>query len=117
VSDGDERGTSERPSEPSITVSDGDERGTSERPSEPSVTVSDADELVLDCRGMRCPMPVIELARHIGEVPVGGTVVVVATDVAARVDVPAWCRMRGQEYVGEEVAEDGTPALRVRRVA
>jgi tRNA 2-thiouridine synthesizing protein A len=97
-------------------VSDGDERGTSERPSEPSTTVSDGDELVLDCRGMRCPMPVIELARHIGEVPLGGTVLVVATDVAARVDVPAWCRMRGQEYVGEEAAEDGTPALRVRRV-
>ena len=31
---------------------------------------------------------------------------------AARVDVPAWCRMRGQEYVGEDAAADGTPALR-----
>jgi tRNA 2-thiouridine synthesizing protein A len=109
VSEEDERGTSERPSEPSSAVS--------ERPSDRSGPVSDGDELVLDCRGMRCPMPVIELARRIGDVPVGGTVVVVATDVAARVDVPAWCRMRGQEYVGEEVADDGTPALRVRRVA
>lgn len=72
-------------------------------------------DLVLDCRDMRCPMPVIELARRIGDVPVGDTVAVVATDVAARVDVPAWCRMRGQEYVGEEVAGDGTPAFVVRR--
>ncbi len=72
-------------------------------------------DLVLDCRDMRCPMPVIELARRIADVPVGDTVAVVATDVAARVDVPAWCRMRGQEYVGEEVADDGTPAFVVRR--
>lgn len=74
-----------------------------------------SDDLVLDCRGMRCPMPIIELARRIGDVPVGGTVAVVATDVAARVDVPAWCRMREQDYVGEEAAEDGTPVFVVRR--
>ena len=72
-------------------------------------------DLELDCRGMRCPMPIIELARRIGDVPVGGTVAVVATDVAARVDVPAWCRMREQDYVGEEVAADGTPVFVVRR--
>ena len=39
----------------------------------------------------------------------------VTTDVAARVDVPAWCRMRGQEYVGEGAADDGTPSYLVRR--
>ncbi|GAA1475957.1 hypothetical protein GCM10009623_04030 [Nocardioides aestuarii] len=74
-------------------------------------------DLELDCRGMRCPMPVIELARRIEDVPVGGTVAVAATDVAARVDVPAWCRMREQDYVGEEVADDGTPVFVVRRRA
>ena len=74
-------------------------------------------DLELDCREMRCPMPVIELARRFGEVPVGGVVAVAATDVAARVDVPAWCRMREQEYVGEEPAADGTPRFLVRRVS
>jgi tRNA 2-thiouridine synthesizing protein A len=74
-------------------------------------------DLELDCRGMLCPLPVIELGRRIGEVPVGGTVAVAATDVAARTDVPAWCRMRGQEYVGEESAADGTPSYVVRRTA
>lgn len=74
-----------------------------------------AVELELDCRGMRCPMPVIELGRRYAEVPVGAVVAVVATDVAARVDVAAWCRMRGQEYVGEDAAADGTPRYLVRR--
>ena len=56
--------------------------------------------LVLDCTGMRCPLPVIVLARRIGEVPVGAVVRVLADDPAARNDLPAWCRMRGQEYIG-----------------
>ena len=72
-------------------------------------------DLELDCRGMRCPMPVIELARRLEDVEVGSTIGVVATDVAARVDVSAWCRMRGQEYVGEAVAADGVPIFVVRR--
>jgi TusA-related sulfurtransferase len=74
-------------------------------------------DLELDCRGMLCPMPVIELARRLADVPVGGTVAVVATDAAARVDVPAWCRMREQEYVGEDIAADGVPRYAVRRLS
>ena len=35
-------------------------------------------DLELDCRGMLCPLPVIELARRIGEVEVGEMVAVVA---------------------------------------
>ena len=74
-------------------------------------------DLELDCRDQLCPMPVIELARRIGEVEPGQVVAVVADDSAARVDVAAWCRMRGQEYVGEQTADDGTPAYLVRRVS
>ena len=73
-------------------------------------------DLELDCRGMLCPAPVIALGRHLADVPVGGTLAVVATDVAARVDVPAWCRMRGQEYAREDTAEDGSPRYVVRRL-
>ena len=59
-------------------------------------------DLELDCRGMLCPLPVIELGKRYAEVAVGGVVAVLADDVAARTDIPAWCRMRGQEYLGEE---------------
>jgi tRNA 2-thiouridine synthesizing protein A len=76
-----------------------------------------APYLELDCRGLLCPLPVIELARRLGDVPVGATIAVVATDAAARVDVPAWCRMREQEYVGEETADDGAPRYVVRRLS
>ncbi|MFI6643874.1 cysteine desulfurase/sulfurtransferase TusA family protein [Streptomyces sp. NPDC050504] len=72
-------------------------------------------DLVVDAIGKRCPIPVIELAKGIGDVPVGGVVRVLADDEAARLDVPAWCEMRGQEYVGAEELERGV-AYVVRRV-
>ncbi|MFC9057809.1 cysteine desulfurase/sulfurtransferase TusA family protein [Streptomyces sp. NPDC057074] len=73
-------------------------------------------DLVVDAVGRRCPIPVIELAKVIGDVPVGGTVRVLSDDEAARLDIPAWCEMRGQEYVGEERADRGTAYL-VRRIS
>ncbi|GGZ69895.1 cysteine desulfurase/sulfurtransferase TusA family protein [Streptomyces echinoruber] len=72
--------------------------------------------LVVDALGRRCPIPVIELAKAIGDVPVGGTVRVLADDEAARLDIPAWCEMRGQKYVGEEPADRGA-AYVVRRTS
>lgn len=71
---------------------------------------------VVDALGKRCPIPVIELAKVIHEVPVGGTVTVLSDDEAARQDIPAWCTMRDQEYVGERAAERGA-AYVVRRRA
>jgi tRNA 2-thiouridine synthesizing protein A len=55
--------------------------------------------IVLDCLGRRCPLPVIELARAIGRVEIGDVVRVLADDPAAANDIPAWCRMKGQEFV------------------
>lgn len=74
------------------------------------------DALVVDALGKRCPIPVIELAKVIGDVPVGGTVRVLSDDEAARLDIPAWCEMREQEYLGEEPADRGS-AYVVRRVS
>ena len=64
----------------------------------------------LDCRGMRCPAPVIELARVWPDVEVGATVELLSDDPAAETDVPAWCRMRGQAFDGSP--EPGTYLVR-----
>jgi cysteine desulfurase len=75
-----------------------------------------AAPLIVDAVGRKCPLPVIMLAKRFPEVPVGGTVTVLADDPAARLDLPAWCRMRAQEYVGEAV-ERGVPAYTIRRLS
>ena len=55
--------------------------------------------MILDCRGMICPLPVIKLAQAFPDVAIGDTVTVLADDPAAATDIPAWCRLRGQELV------------------
>ena len=70
----------------------------------------------VDCRDLPCPRPIIELTKALPGVAVGDLLAVVARDPAARHDVPAWCRMRGQEYVGEELTDDGVPRYVVRRL-
>ena len=58
--------------------------------------------LSLDCLGMKCPRPIIELARRIGDVEPGELVEMWADDPAAGPDLAAWCRMRGHELVLSE---------------
>lgn len=70
---------------------------------------------VIDSRGRRCPLPVIDLAKAMPDVPVGGIVAVLADDPAAATDIPAWCRMRGHEYLGTTRTDEGAAAYRVRR--
>jgi TusA-related sulfurtransferase len=70
----------------------------------------------IDARGRRCPLPILDLARHISEVAIGETITVEADDPAARPDIAAWCRMRQHEYVRESLAADGTPSYVVRRM-
>jgi tRNA 2-thiouridine synthesizing protein A len=55
--------------------------------------------LTIDALGRKCPIPIIMLAERIREVAVGQVVAVLADDPAAQSDVPAWCRLKSQEFV------------------
>jgi cysteine desulfurase len=83
-------------------------------PTPPGPAAPEAAGLVVDSLGKRCPIPVIELAKVIDRVPVGGTVTVLSDDEAASLDIPAWCAMRSQDYLGPHPAPRGT-AYVVRR--
>ncbi|MFC8345325.1 cysteine desulfurase/sulfurtransferase TusA family protein [Streptomyces sp. NPDC057280] len=110
-------GTAAEDVERFLAVLPGVVNGVREKLGAPTPTaVVHEDELLVDALGKRCPIPVIELAKVIGEVPVGGLVRVLSDDEAARLDIPAWCEMREQEYVGEEPADQGTAYL-VRRTS
>ncbi|HYA50723.1 MAG TPA: sulfurtransferase TusA family protein [Streptosporangiaceae bacterium] len=58
-----------------------------------------APMLVIDALGRKCPIPIIMLAEQIRDVPIGGTIAVLADDPAAKTDVPAWCTMKSHEFV------------------
>ncbi|MFI0444930.1 sulfurtransferase TusA family protein [Actinomadura sp. 6N118] len=78
-------------------------------PTEPPPT------LVIDALGRKCPIPIIMLAERLREVPVGDVIAVLADDVAARTDIPAWCRMKSQDFVQEETLPHGGWGFHIRR--
>jgi TusA-related sulfurtransferase len=60
------------------------------------------DRTVLDCLGEFCPMPVIKLAKIAEESPPGTVIEVLSDDEGSKVDIPVWCRMKKQEFLGQE---------------
>lgn len=64
-----------------------------------SDAVTTAPRREVDATGVSCPMPVIELAKAVEELDAGEQLVLLATDPAARVDVPVWCRMKRHRLV------------------
>jgi len=58
----------------------------------------------LDCRGKRCPLPIIELSKKIKESEVGQEVLLLSDDPATAADLSAWARMTGNEF--KFVSED-----------
>ena len=73
-----------------------------------------AAPIVVDARGKACPCPIIMLAKAASDLAPGTELTVLATDVAARYDVPAWARMTGQRLCGESETDGGALALTVR---
>ena len=73
------------------------------RTDQPALTPEVAREV--DATGLSCPMPVIELAKAVAGLEVGQVVGLTATDPAAQVDVPVWCRMQRHALLEARKAE------------
>jgi TusA-related sulfurtransferase len=66
-----------------------------------------ADES-LDCFGLMCPMPIIKTAQAFKKMKIGQVLEIVATDKGIKQDMPAWCKITGNECLafedkGEEI--------------
>lgn len=66
-----------------------------------------APDVTVDTLGEPCPVPVIELAKAVRGADVGAVVEVLSDDPAAKVDIPVWCRMQRQSFVGQEELDAG----------
>ena len=72
-------------------------------------------DLVLDLKGLVCPVPVVKVAGAIKTIEVGGVIEASATDPGILADIPAWCRGTGHELL--EIGRDGAAfVFRVKRV-
>jgi len=59
----------------------------------------------LDAKGQMCPMPIVMLAKKMKELKSGQVLELVADDIGAKEDVPAWCSRTGNALLGVE--QDG----------
>ncbi len=53
----------------------------------------------LDCRGMRCPRPIVEMAKRMRKMEAGHVLEILADDPVAKRDVPNWCHTTGNEFI------------------
>lgn len=61
------------------------------------------DEIV-DCRGLKCPLPVLKTEKRLASMKPGARVIVLATDPIAKIDVPLFCTQHGH---GCEMSVEG----------
>ncbi len=65
---------------------------------------STSSPVLIDARGLNCPLPVLKLRKTLRGLPPGAVVDLFATDRAALRDVPAFCTAHGHAF---EVSEAG----------
>ncbi|MBT2624170.1 sulfurtransferase TusA family protein [Bacillus sp. ISL-32] len=58
--------------------------------------------VVLDTKGLACPMPVVKTKKRIKDLKAGEVLEIQATDKGSTADLQAWAKSTGHEYLGTE---------------
>ncbi|HED65463.1 MAG TPA: sulfurtransferase TusA family protein [Planctomycetes bacterium] len=70
-------------------------------------------DVQLDCKHLKCPMPIVEMAKAVKGMKGGEMLRVESTDPAFEMDVKAWAEMTGHELVSFEPGEVKVARIRV----
>jgi tRNA 2-thiouridine synthesizing protein A len=57
------------------------------------------EDILLDCSGMLCPMPIVKTTKAMKELQSGQILKVVSTDAGSPPDIAAWSRQTGNELL------------------
>ncbi len=71
-------------------------------------------EYTLNCRGMQCPGPIMQLFTQMKTAQAGDVVTITVTDMGFRKDIDAWCRKTKNTVVSIE-EKDGVITAVVRK--
>ena len=63
------------------------------------ISLPKSDSVLLDARGLKCPMPIVRTAQQIKTLASGQLLEVLATDPGAVADFAAWSRSTGNAIV------------------
>ena len=62
-------------------------------------------DLVMDLKGLACPMPVIKVSQQIKKMQIGQIIAAETTDPGAHADFPAWAKSTGNEILSTQKNE------------
>jgi tRNA 2-thiouridine synthesizing protein A len=62
--------------------------------------------VLLDCRGLLCPLPVLKSRKKLRDMASGQILVVRSTDPMAVIDIPHMCNEDGHRLVSQEAEAD-----------
>ena len=65
----------------------------------------------LDCRGLKCPMPIVKVAQEAKGLSAGELLRILASDPAFKADIQAWVKVTGNELISLDTAASGQVAV------
>ena len=76
-------------------------------------------DAVVDARGLACPLPLTMARRRMADLAAGATLLVLATDPEASIDLAAWAAEEGHSYAERDaggwrefaLVKEGAPPL------
>ena len=71
-------------------------------------------ERLIDCRGISCPMPIVEVTKTARTLTGGDRIVVLATDLAFPLDIEAWIRKTGHKLESLETGDTIRAVIELR---
>jgi len=74
-----------------------------------------SDPVILDTKGLKCPLPVLKARKALKEIPAGGMLRVLATDPGAAKDFEHFCRTTGCTLVAASEEEGGVLVFTLRK--
>ena len=57
-------------------------------------------DLLVDCRGLSCPMPILRLKKELRSLKPGETIEIWSTDPGSKKDMPDFAKQQGEEFLG-----------------
>ena len=57
-------------------------------------------DLMVDAKGLACPMPIVRTKKAMNELEAGQVLEVQATDKGSKADIQAWAKSSGHQYLG-----------------
>jgi len=73
-------------------------------------------DYTVDTVGKFCPVPIIEASNRLKEMSVGETLTVISDDEGIKNDMPNWCAITGNKFLGM-TEEDGEIKVFVKKAA